>query len=52
MLKGFETANTKLDRAAKKRAQVDAVVQDHEAAQARFDAAKTALDAVYAELTA
>ncbi|MFG3137669.1 hypothetical protein ACGFZA_15835 [Streptomyces sp. NPDC048211] len=52
VLKEFETAKTKLERAAKKRAGVDAVVQEHEAAQARYDAAKTALDAVYADLTA
>ncbi|MGW0939075.1 hypothetical protein [Streptomyces sp. NPDC002666] len=52
VLKEFETAKTKLERAAKKRAGVEAIVQEHEAAQARYDAAKEALDAVYADLTA
>ncbi|WP_329539390.1 hypothetical protein [Streptomyces sp. NBC_01358] len=42
----------KLARAQKKLDGAGTVVQEHEAAQARFDAAKEALDAVHADLTA
>ncbi|MFJ8970722.1 hypothetical protein [Streptomyces anulatus] len=51
VLKELKTAKAKPVRARKKRDGVDTIVREREAAQARFDAAKEALDAVYADLT-
>lgn len=52
VLKEFETAKNKLATANKRLAKVNTVVEQQEAAEARFKAAKEALDAVYSDLTA
>lgn len=52
VLKEFETAKHKLTVANKRAATVQTVVEAQEAAQARYDAAKQALDEVYGVLTA
>jgi len=51
ILREFETAKNKLTTANKRAAAVQTIVEQQEAAQARFNAAKAALDDAYANLT-
>lgn len=51
-LQEFRVAKHKLDVANKRLSKVETVQEQLEAAQARYDAAKEALDDVYADLTA
>lgn len=52
VMKEFDTAKRKLATADRRAAAVGTIIEAQEAAQARYDAAKKELDAVYGDLTA